>query len=245
MELRDLDLVELQRRAALGTMCAGLAHEVHAPLDCAVAAVRRALDGVREGGSPVVALELVERELAKALEGLSLGRSVLREALTLAAPADVVGHSDLSAGVRATLALAETQRPMMVRVEERLAPGLRIRGDGTHVRQITLNLLLNAFRALDGVDGAHRVLVQTGPSGRGMAELLVQDDGPGIPEEIKARLFQPFAASRASGDGVGLGLHVVRRIAGLLGGTADVFSVPDHGTTVRVALPLAAGERAG
>lgn len=236
----EQDLIELQRRAALGTLCAAVAHEVHGPLDCAAVVLDQALARVRR--APVHAADAgLTRDLGLAKESLALARSVLRDAMRLASPDEGAGTTDLSRDVDAVLSLTAAVRPPGVAVLPALEPGLLVLGTSTHVQQVVLNLLLNAFRALEDQDarreGLIRVITSAGRDGGG--RLVVQDNGPGIPPSLRARLFEPFAASRAAGKGPGLGLHVVRRITEMLGGTIEVASEPDRGTTVLVELPAA------
>lgn len=231
-ERPDPALLDLQRRALVGTLCAGIAHEVEAPLGCAAATLERAVASLRaEPRRP----ELAE-ELGHALESLQLAGEVLREAMRLAGPVVDEAVSDLARDVAGVLALADGIRPRGVSVEPRLAARLPVRASRTYVQQIALNLVTNAFHALEaaGAGGAVRVTAEPGPRG---ARLVVEDGGPGIPAALRDRLFQPFAASRLAGEGPGLGLHVVKRITDMLGGSVDVRSEPGRGTTVVVELP--------
>lgn len=234
MEPLEPDVVELQRRAALGTLCAGIAHEVHAPLSCAASALQKAIGRARIAPAD----EALAADLGTALESVTLAVGVLRDALGLAGPAAVGEVADLAESVSAALSVAAGMRPPHVTLEQALVPGLRVAAAGTHVQQIVLNVVLNAFHALEGEPrGAVRVsAARAGSSCR----LVVADDGPGIPASVRARLFQPLAGSRESGSGTGLGLHVVKRITEMLGGTVEIRSEPDRGTTVVVELPTAA-----
>lgn len=237
MERHEPDLFELQRRAALGTVCAGIAHEVQGPLDRAVELLGRALQRAR-GVPAAVEDDALVADLGRALESIDLAAGVLRDALHLALPSEIEGKTELSRDVDAVVGLSAMARPRNVAVNLELEPGLSVRGTRTHVQQIALNLLMNAFRALDErSDG--RVRVATRSTGRGSAQLLVEDNGPGIPAELRLRLFQPFAASRISGEGTGLGLHVVKRITEMLGGSIELRSEPGRGTSVCVELPWA------
>lgn len=240
MSSQETGLVELQRRAALGTLCAAIAHEVHGPLDCAAVVLRQALQRARGApGHPQDAV--LTGELGVALEGVSLARAVLSDAMALAAPAEPMGTTDLSRDVDAVLTLAAAVKPGAVQVVPALEPGLRVLGSRTHVQQIVLNLLLNAFRALEA--GGERedglVRLTTSAVGSSTARLVVEDNGPGIPDGLRQRLFQAFAGSRGTGDGPGLGLHVVKRITDMLGGSVAVESRHGQGTAVVVELPLA------
>jgi signal transduction histidine kinase len=242
MERYETDLIELQRRAALGTMCAGLAHEVHAPLGCAATLLRQALQRVQAAPTHHALDAVLTGDLGRALECVILARTVLRDAMELAAPASSAGTTDLSRAADSVLSLGMAVKPAHVVVLPRLEPGLRVLGTRTHVQQIVLNLLMNAFRALEDRDTGEESLVRvtTGVVSAATSRLVVEDNGPGIPAALRARLFQPFATSGSAGVGAGLGLHVVKRITDMLGGSIGVDSPRGGGTRVMVELPATA-----
>jgi len=106
--------------------------------------------------------------------------------------------------------------------------GLHVQGDGGRLRQVLLNLVANAARA-----GAQRVRFRAAADGARI-QLDVADDGPGIPETIRPRLFEPFATTRE--DGNGLGLAVSRRIVERHGGSLALLPATP-GATFRIELP--------
>ena len=110
-------------------------------------------------------------------------------------------------------------------------------GDGERLAQVAHNLVRNALAHTP--DGTH-VWVSTGVE-RGEGHIRVADDGPGIPPDDMARVFDRFyqGDKSRSGAGTGLGLAIVRAIAEALHGTADVESTPGRGATITVRIPLA------
>jgi signal transduction histidine kinase len=134
---------------------------------------------------------------------------------------------------------------------ELAAPGPGLEGDATQLRQVALNLMLNAAEALDGDGG--RVRVATGeatidrarlarallgqelPEGR-YAFLRVSDDGCGISDEVKARIFDPFFSTKFAGRG--LGLAAVLGIVKAHRGAIEIDSAPGEGTNFAVLLPI-------
>jgi signal transduction histidine kinase len=104
--------------------------------------------------------------------------------------------------------------------------------DAGQLRQALVNLIKNG---LEAVDGAGRVSVAATLAG-GMLEISVADDGPGLDDEKKSRLFAPGFTTKPGGSG--LGLTIVERIVNEHGGTIAVESRPGAGTTFRVRLPL-------
>lgn len=142
-----------------------------------------------------------------------------------------------------------------VRIEDRDAGEATIRGDAQLLERAVRNLLRNAMEAAlspesphgtsreatDGGEGADRPLVRVTVARReGEVELIIEDRGPGLPDEVRRRLFQPFTSGRPAG--VGLGLALSHRIVSLHGGRIRVEDRDGGGTRVRLHLPLAASD---
>ena len=105
--------------------------------------------------------------------------------------------------------------------------------DAEQLRKVLLNLVLNAFDAV-GHNGS--VTMEVSPQSNGEALLQVADTGPGIPESIRERLFEPFVSSKESGTG--LGLTICRRIVEQHGGTIDAANRPEGGAMFSIRLPV-------
>lgn len=118
------------------------------------------------------------------------------------------------------LQAAAPAQPKNVRVEKRLEEKeLALEGNETQLSQLILNLLLNAFAALEEQGG----VVELSAFSRGeWVCLRVADDGPGIPEELREKIFDPFFTTKGSGKGTGLGLAIVRQIAEGHGGRVEL-----------------------
>src|SRR5205814_9990455 len=130
--------------------------------------------------------------------------------------------------------------------------------DGPQVQQALLNLLLNAEHALDGRTDPHIVIrvflsptpvtvpplfpaesAETGsPQGSVAVVIDIADNGPGLPEQVRDRLFEPFVTTRPVGQGTGLGLATSYGIVVQHGGSLQVASTAGRGTTFRIALPV-------
>jgi signal transduction histidine kinase len=104
--------------------------------------------------------------------------------------------------------------------------------DGEKVRQVVVNLVLNA---LDATEDGSRIEISTASSATGWVSFRVKDDGAGISTELLNQLQAPFVSARS--DGLGLGLQVCRRVVEAHGGKMDILSAPDEGTAVTVDLP--------
>lgn len=173
-----------------------------------------------------------------------------RQLLAFSRPARIEAEAiDLAASVRALLPVLRRQCGDRIRIVDDLAASVPpILAHRTQVEQIILNLSLNARDAMpDG--GTLSLAVAADPpataQGDGNAEagvlLIVRDDGIGMDEEIRARLFEPFFSTKEEGHGSGLGLAIVEAIVRERGGTINVESAPGKGATFVLRFPAATG----
>jgi polar amino acid transport system substrate-binding protein len=123
------------------------------------------------------------------------------------------------------------------RFELSLAPGLpRVRGNAQRIEQVVVNLVLNACQALPDPSRAVRVSTRRTPDAAGV-QLLVEDEGIGIPPEHLSRLTDPFFTTKRDSGGTGLGLSVSAGIVKEHGGTLEFRSSQGAGTTVVLTFP--------
>jgi nitrogen-specific signal transduction histidine kinase len=223
---------EDHRLAAMGTMSAGLAHEIRNPL-AGLKGAAQVLQGEALPAGTQEMLGVIVDEVGR------LDRVVTRF-LDLARPIALQRRPvALDAVVRHALTLVRAGGvPDGVRLEEALDPTLPpVSLDSERMVQVLLNLVRNATQA---VAGGGTVIVRTrrrtDPAGRAEVELAVLDDGPGLSPEAARHLFTPFHTTRS--DGTGLGLAISLRLVQAHGGALDVHSQPDAGTTVTIRLPL-------
>jgi PAS domain S-box-containing protein len=223
-------LLQAQKMDALGQLAGGIAHDFNNLLtgiagyaDLAASATRnpsveRCLDGIRTATSE--AASLTGRLLAFSRRDVPERRSV-----------------DLNAVVRGTADLLERIVREDVRLVLELAPQLpSVAGDPAQLKQVVLNLALNARDAMpDG--GALRIA--TGAVD-GRVVLRVADSGHGMDEETRLRALEPFFTTKGDGEGTGLGLAVVYGVVESAGGTIAIKSSPGAGTVVTVDLPAEA-----
>jgi signal transduction histidine kinase len=144
-------------------------------------------------------------------------------------PAQVLGH---------VAALLEPQlRRARATLRTELTTTAAIAIEGHALQQVLVNLVQNALQAQDGVV----VTVRARPAPGGLAtQLVVADDGPGIPAADRARVFDPFFTTKAAGVGTGLGLAVCRHLVATAGGTIEVGAGPDgRGAEFRLVIPNA------
>jgi len=123
--------------------------------------------------------------------------------------------------------------PTLARVKVEISgPELMLAGDPELLKDVFLNLLLNAGQAMGG---AGSIRVSSEP-GNGACRIRVEDSGAGIPAEVRDKIFEPFFTTK--GSGTGLGLAIAKRIVDGHGGEIGVESTAGRGTTITVSLPL-------
>ncbi len=238
-----------QRLAAVGTLAAGVAHEVNNPLASVLANGHYALERLRTapwaGGS--VRLEARELDdLAAALEDSLRAGERVREVVAglhlFATPAGQVRQPvDPRGEVEAALRLAENDLRHRARVVRRLGEVPPVEAGANQLAQVFLQLLLNAAEALrDGRPERNTLEVTTATGKGGWAVVEVRDDGPGIAAAALPHVFDPFFTTKAVGKGAGLGLSICHGVIRALGGEIQVESAPGRGATFRVLLPPSA-----
>lgn len=238
LQLATAQLVQSEKLSALGELAASVAHEVKNPM---VGIVGFAQLG-QESTEPKEVQEyfrLIEEDAFRA-------NQILQRVLEFARPPEVT-REELSMNdvVWGALQLCQHQLQMLgVSAEARLSEELpMVRGNSNQLRQVMLNLLLNAGQAMES-SPQRRVTVRTALDAEGRVEVRVSDTGPGVAEAVKDRLFRPFVTTKRPGQGTGLGLSVSRTILEAHGGTIRVESAVGAGATFVIALPVAAAERA-
>jgi polar amino acid transport system substrate-binding protein len=263
LRLNQAQLVQADKMAALGVLVSGVAHEINNPngqlllnlpvLKDAFLDAREVLErhwredpGFRLGGLPYQTMrEELPGMLDEMLEGARRIKRIVEDLKDFARPEDAPRREpiDLEAVVRAALRLVDPSvQKATRRFELSLAPGLpRVRGNAQRIEQVVVNLVLNACQALPDRERAVRVSTRLAPDGAGV-QLVVEDEGVGIPADHLPRLTDPFFTTKRDSGGTGLGLSVSAGIVKEHGGTLAFASMPGDGTTVVLTLPALAEE---
>jgi PAS domain S-box-containing protein len=232
-------LYQTEKLAALGTLSAGIAHEMNNPLGIITSRIEVMLLDAEEFNVPTQVLEdlkVLHRATQRVARIATNLRSFARQAPREHAPVD------LNAVVEETLALM--QKPLEVdniRLLTSLEPALApIMGDASTLQQVLLNLVTNAREAM-GSGGEIRIETGAAPERAGWVRMVIADMGPGISAEELSKVFDPFYTTKRSGTG--LGLSVSYGIIQDHHGTVDVQSMPERGTTFVLAFPAAPDPR--
>ncbi|HZI14920.1 MAG TPA: ATP-binding protein [Myxococcus sp.] len=224
-----------EKLAAVGTMTAGLSHEIRNPLNAAALQlsvlerrVRKLPDG--QQGSLLEPLLLVRDEIRRL-------DHILEDFLQFARPREFrPGSVDMRGVMRRVVDLlsgqAEARKVTLEKapLDEPLPP---VAGEEERLRQVLINLCLNA---LEATPAGGRVTLSAGHE-NGFVWMTVDDTGPGIPQEARDRIFEPFFTTKAQGSG--LGLSIVHAIVTQHGGTLEVDTAPGGGARFILRVPVA------
>jgi two-component system NtrC family sensor kinase len=220
-----------EKMAELGKLAAGMVHELNTPLSVIVSAAQLIL---REGELSEFSREMVERidleaqRLSQFTKGLL---SFARQEDGAAAEADV---NQLLREVMAFLKYEAQKRSVTV-IEELDYHLPTILADGNRLKQIFINLIMNALQAMEN-GGA--LLLRTSMPDDDSVEIQIADTGTGIPAESLGRIFEPFYTTKTAEEGTGLGLYITKTITERCGGRITVQSVEGEGTTFTITFPL-------
>ena len=255
LQRTQAELVRTAQLAGLGTLVAGVAHELNTPIGNGLTIVttlahetRVMKSGYEEGRLKRSMLDTYIRNVEDIYEVLE--RNLVRAG-------DIVSHFkqlsvDQASDVRRRFVLSDVVRDTMTAISPRirktpyrvvleLESGIEMDSYPGTISQILANFITNALaHAFDGRTGGS-MTIRSATMEEDMVELSFIDDGNGIPEEVLQHVFEPFFTTRFGQGGSGLGLYVVyNQVHKLLGGRIDVASEPGCGTTFRLLLPIIA-----
>lgn len=245
-----LRLAVADRMQSLGTIAAGLAHEINNPLAYVATnlalltdEIPRAVEAVVAGGGATTpSLAVVETLLRDAREGAARVTEIVSDLRALSrADHDTRRRVDLRRVIASSIRMAHNEIRHRARVVRKIELGLLpVYANESRLGQVFLNLLINAAHAIpDGHADDNEIRVHAWVAD-GEKEVIVEieDTGAGIGPEIIGRIFDPFFTTKPIGVGTGLGLSICHQIVRSLGGAIDVTSAPGKGACFRVTLPV-------
>jgi two-component system, NtrC family, sensor kinase len=229
-------VVLAERMASMGTLAAGVAHEINNPLAYVKGNIEHVLDELR--GRSDIDSDLLSA-LEEAREGAERVRRIVHELRVFSRPSHAgVGPADLDRVVESALTIAGNEIRRVGRLEKIFRGPPLVAANEARLGQVVLNLIVNAVQSMQASGARENVLrIETGVADDGRAFVAVSDTGAGIPAESLGRIFDPFFTTKPVGEGTGLGLSIAHAIVTGLGGEIAVDSAPDAGSTFRVLLP--------
>ncbi|MGE4537461.1 MAG: sensor histidine kinase [Desulfovibrio sp.] len=235
IERRQDQLVQTKKLSSIGTLTAGVAHQLNNPLNNISTSSQIALDEL-ETADPAFLRKLLGNILQETLRARDIVQGLLEFSRAREFSLRPVVLSELAGR---TLRLVSSQGGSGVRLTSDVPGDLVIPADASRLQEALLNLLINGIQAVDG-SGEVRLAARR-DAAAGQAVITVSDTGPGIPKETKSRVFDPFYTTKEEGKGTGLGLSIVYGIVEKHAGTITVDSEPGQGAVFTIRLPLSEG----
>ena len=228
------ELLHVSRLSAMGQMAAMIAHELNQPLTAISNYMEAAAALLDRGGDIPVAR--LRGAMSRA------GEQAVRAGQIIQQLRGFVSHGDSEKRIEAVsplvreaaelAVLGTKQKGIAIRVEDNLEDAM-ILVDKIQIQQVLLNLLRNAVEAVAELE--HRDVVLVAETQQGMVRIGIVDNGPGLPDDVKARLFQPFVSTKKTG--MGMGLSICHNIVTAHDGRLWAEANPAGGTIFRLTLP--------
>jgi signal transduction histidine kinase len=235
------------RMASMGTLAAGVAHEINNPLASVMANLELAatsLGDLAERLGSTKDLEGIEEELQDAREGAERIRNIIRDLKIFSRSGeDRKGLVEVQRVLESTTRMAWNEIRHRARLVKNYSAVPLVEGSEAQLGQLFLNLVVNAAQAIpEGDADNNEVRVSVGADDSGMILVEVADTGAGMPREVQEQLFRPFFTTKPIGVGTGLGLAICHQIVASLDGRIEYDTEVERGTVFRVYLPPAREE---
>jgi PAS domain S-box-containing protein len=231
-------MINMEKLAAVGTLAAGVAHEINNPIAVILGFTEHLIDKTEDLPEIKETLQIVEEEGLKC-------KKIVENLLTFArAPERAETTAEINKILEKMLAVVNnTLLTQKIRLESTLAADLpRVKGDPRELQQVFINMVNNAMDSMRG-GGILNVSTRLAADGKRVA-IEFSDTGGGIPREVQPKIFDPFFTTKKTGEGTGLGLSVSYGIVTKYGGNIIFSSYPadeypeKHGTTFKIYLPV-------
>jgi two-component system, cell cycle sensor histidine kinase and response regulator CckA len=237
-------LMLADRMASVGTLAAGVAHELNNPLAYVLANVRLLREELEALGDllPEDRVHALRELVDESAHGIERMRHIVRDLKTFSR-ADDERHEvvEVEGVVRSCLNMCRNEIRHRAQLEVQIGQAPPVRINESRLAQVVLNLLINAAQAMPERPGAGARITVRVSTCQGAACIEVEDTGPGIDADRLGRIFHPFFTTKPPGEGTGLGLSICRNIVAAAGGEIDVQSSAGRGSRFTVRLPAAQG----
>jgi signal transduction histidine kinase len=239
-------LMQADRLVSMGTLAAGVGHEINNPLSYVLTGVEALSELVARGAVEPARASEARALLREVRQGLDRIRQAVRDLKLFSRGGDDALHPLEVAGVlEATLHMAFNDIRHRAQLVRSYQPAPLVLASEARLGQIFLNLVVNASQAIpDGAAEENQIQVSTRTDARGWAVVEIHDTGAGIAPEDLARIFDPFFTTKPLGEGTGLGLAICKNLVEAMGGEIAVESERGKGSAFRVSLPPAPAQAA-
>jgi two-component system NtrC family sensor kinase len=235
-ELQDtqMRLIQTEKMASLGSLAAGVAHEINNPLGGILIYASLLMEDFADQNDPRV------QDLKRIVEEGTRCKDIVKSLLEFARQTESkFEYVAINKAIDDVLFFLEKQALFHnIKTIKELIPDLpTIQGDPNQIKQVFMNMMVNAAEAMGGKGGT--LTITTGINSDGSSIVIFfKDTGPGIPPAIQSKIFDPFFTTKDVGKGTGLGLSTSYGIVQSHHGTIEVESAPGKGATFKIILPI-------
>ena len=232
LERRQDQLVQSKKLSSIGTLTAGVAHQLNNPLNNISTSCQIAIDELQSGDT-----ELLQRMLRNIDQETLRARDVVKGLLEFSREQEFsLRPAQLAETVRRAVRLVQSQVPADINMVVEVPDDFVLPMDSQRMQEVFLNIIINAVQSI----GNKGTITISATKDDQTKEIVIEihDTGPGIPQEIQGRLFDPFYTTKEEGQGTGLGLSVVYGIIQKHHGNITVSSEPGAGASFFIHLPL-------
>jgi CheY-like chemotaxis protein/two-component sensor histidine kinase len=227
------------RMVSVGTLAAGVAHEINNPLSYVLANLSYVAHELDRRAADLPGAAALANALAEAREGAERVRNIVRDLRTFSrGDDDRRGPVDVKRVIDSAVTLVWNQIRHAARLTVDIGALPLVHAHESRLAQVFVNLLVNAAQAIGGGDAeSNEIRIRGTADAEGRVTVAVSDTGCGIPPQDLKRVFDPFFTTKSVGMATGLGLSICQGIVSELGGEISVESEVGKGTTFRVVLP--------
>ena len=232
---RDAQIQLSSHLASMGTLAAGVAHEINNPLTYVLGNLEVLKELMREHR---VESHDVNRVIEAALTGSRYVREIVSDLRAISRIDGGDETSDPCKVIRIASKMAMADLRHRAKLNMNLAPTSEVPLSSSRLSQVILNILSNAARAFRQTDRTKNLIRITVTQDKATVRIVIEDNGWGISPEDLNRVWEPLFSKTPQQGGVGLGLSICRRILHEVGGTLEIKSEVDKGTKVKITLPF-------